>query len=87
MEEILLKVMNVTLSFPLCDPGAFVNYPDSQRSGPSLLPTGENLGSKCQTLALLWDPPGTTAAARDHHFLDKEPQLLHARKSRDQGSF
>lgn len=23
----------------------------------------------------------------DHHFLDKEPQLLHARKSRDQGSF
>lgn len=53
MEEILLKVMNVTLSFPLCDPGAFVNYPDSQRSGPSLLPTGENLGSECQTPALL----------------------------------
>lgn len=47
MEEILLKVMNVTLSFPLYG-GAFANYPDSQRSGPSLLPTGEKLGSSAE---------------------------------------
>lgn len=31
MGEILLKVMNVSLSFLLCDPGAFANYPDSQK--------------------------------------------------------
>lgn len=48
MEEILLKVMNVTLSFLLYDPGAFANYPDSQRSGPSLLPTREKLGSSAK---------------------------------------
>lgn len=38
-EEILLKVMNVSLSF-LYDPGAFANYPDIQRSDPARLPTG-----------------------------------------------
>lgn len=48
MEEILLKVMNVSLPFLLYDPGAFANYPDSQRSGPSLLPTGEKLGSSAK---------------------------------------
>ena len=46
MEEILLKVMNVSLSFLLCDPGAFANYPGSHRSGPSLLPKGENRSSR-----------------------------------------
>lgn len=40
MGKILLEVMNVTLSFPLCNPGAFANYPNSHRSGPALLPTG-----------------------------------------------
>lgn len=39
-EEILLKVMNVSLSFLLYDPGAFANYPDIQRSDPARLPTG-----------------------------------------------
>lgn len=53
MEEILLKVMNVTLSFLLYDPGAFANYPDSQRSSRSLLLTGEKAQFQCQTLALL----------------------------------
>lgn len=43
MEETLLKIMNVNLSFLLYDPGAFANYPDSQRSVPSLLPAGEEL--------------------------------------------
>lgn len=48
MEEILLKVMNVSLSFLLYDPGAFANYPDSQRSGPALLSTGEKPGSSAK---------------------------------------
>lgn len=48
MEKILFKVMNVTLSFLLYDPGAFANYPDSQRSGSSLLPTGEKLSSSAK---------------------------------------
>lgn len=47
-EEILLKVMNVSLSFLLYDPGAFANYPDFQRSGPFLLPTREMLGSSAK---------------------------------------
>lgn len=42
MEQILLKVMNVTLSFLLYDPGAFANYPDSQRSGPLSFPLGKS---------------------------------------------
>lgn len=48
MEEILLKVMNVSLSLLLYDPGAFANYPDSQRSCPALLSTGEKLGSSAK---------------------------------------
>lgn len=42
---------------------------------------------QCQTLALLSDSPGTTAPARDHHFLDKEQHILDKYKSRDQGIF
>lgn len=48
MEEILLKVMNVSLSFLLYDPGAFANYPDSQRYGPALRSTREKLGSSAK---------------------------------------
>jgi len=48
MEEILLQVMNVTLSFLLYDPHAFANYPDSKRSALSLLPTRDPLGSSAK---------------------------------------
>lgn len=41
---------------------------------------------QCQMLALLYDSPGTMAPTRDHHFLDKELQLLHTYRSKDQGS-
>lgn len=40
--------MNVSLSFLQCGPGAFVNYPDSQRSFPHLLPAGEELSSSAK---------------------------------------
>lgn len=42
--------------------GAFANYPDSQRSAPSLLSTGrEDARLQCQTLALLQEPLGMAA--------------------------
>lgn len=53
MEEILLKVMNVSLSFLLCDPGAFANYPGSHGSGPLSPSHWGKAPFQSQTLALL----------------------------------
>lgn len=61
-----LMIMNVTLSSLLYDPGVFANHPDSQRSGPSLLPTGEKLSSSAKR----------RCSYRNHQGLCLQPEIL-----------